>query len=84
MMEAVRTSEMLVYFNETTRRYSLEGFHLHISRSENLKSHKKLIIRPWPVVSRGSVRQREVLTSDNVYPKQRNFEGFVSLIPWRG
>jgi hypothetical protein len=25
MIEAVRTSETLVYFNETTRRYILEG-----------------------------------------------------------
>jgi hypothetical protein len=26
MMEAVRTSEMLVYFNETTRHYIPEGY----------------------------------------------------------
>jgi hypothetical protein len=29
-MEAVRTSETSVYFNETTRRYFPEGCHLHI------------------------------------------------------
>jgi hypothetical protein len=39
MMEAVRTSETSVYFNETTRRFISEGCHLHIRRRENLKSH---------------------------------------------
>jgi hypothetical protein len=29
IMEAVRTSETSVYFNETTRRYNPEGCHLH-------------------------------------------------------
>jgi hypothetical protein len=29
MMEAVRTSETSIYFNETTRRYIPEGCHLH-------------------------------------------------------
>jgi hypothetical protein len=30
MMEAVRTSETSVYFNETTRRYIAEGHRLHM------------------------------------------------------
>jgi hypothetical protein len=39
MMEAARTTETLVYFNENTRRYNPEGYHLHTRRHENLKSH---------------------------------------------
>jgi hypothetical protein len=38
MMEAVQTSETLVYF-ETTRCYVPEGCHLHTHCHENLKSH---------------------------------------------
>jgi hypothetical protein len=30
MMEAVHTSETLVYFNETTQRYIPAGCHIHI------------------------------------------------------
>jgi hypothetical protein len=40
MMEAIRTSEMLVHSNETTRRYIPEDSKLHTRRRENLKSHK--------------------------------------------
>jgi hypothetical protein len=39
MMEALQTSEMLVYFNETKRRYIPEGY--HILHRENMKSHTK-------------------------------------------
>jgi hypothetical protein len=39
MMAAARTPETLVYFNENTRRFNLEGYHLHTRRHENLKSH---------------------------------------------
>jgi hypothetical protein len=39
MMEAVRTSEMSVYFNETKGRYTLEESRLLTRRSEILKSH---------------------------------------------
>jgi hypothetical protein len=39
MMEAVRTSEMSVNFNVTTRRYIPEDSILHTRRRENLKSH---------------------------------------------
>jgi len=42
MMEAVRTSEMSVYF-ETTRRYNLESCRLHTRRRENLKSHNSCL-----------------------------------------
>jgi hypothetical protein len=40
MMEAVSTSELSVYFHETTRHYITEGCHLHIRHLENLTSHK--------------------------------------------
>jgi hypothetical protein len=39
MMEAARTSETLVNFYQTTRRYNPEDSHLHTPRRENLKSY---------------------------------------------
>jgi hypothetical protein len=39
MMEAARTSEKLVNFYKTTRRYNPEDSHLHTHRRENLKSY---------------------------------------------
>jgi hypothetical protein len=39
MMEAVRTSETSVYFNDTTWQYIPEGCHLHTRRRENPNSH---------------------------------------------
>jgi cell division protein FtsL len=39
MMEAICTSETSVYFKHTTRRYISEGYNLHISHHDNLKSH---------------------------------------------
>jgi hypothetical protein len=38
MTEAVRTSEISVYINETTWCYNPEGSNLHTQHSENLKS----------------------------------------------
>jgi hypothetical protein len=43
MMEAARTSETLVNFYQTTRRYNLEDSHLRPHRRENLKSYLKII-----------------------------------------
>jgi hypothetical protein len=40
MMGAARTSETLVNFYQTTRRYNPEDSHLHTHRSENLKSYR--------------------------------------------
>jgi hypothetical protein len=40
MMEAARTSETLVIFYQTTRRYKPEDSHLRTHRRENLKSYK--------------------------------------------
>jgi hypothetical protein len=39
MMEAARTSETLVNFYQTTRRYNPEDSHLPTHRRENLKSY---------------------------------------------
>jgi hypothetical protein len=38
-MEAARTSETLVNFYQTTRRYNPEDSHLRTHRRENLKSY---------------------------------------------
>jgi hypothetical protein len=42
MMEAARTSETLVTFHQTTRRYNLEDSHLHSRLRENLKFYKNI------------------------------------------
>jgi 16S rRNA C1402 (ribose-2'-O) methylase RsmI len=39
MMEAARTSETLVNFYQTRRRYNPEDSHLHTRRRENLKPY---------------------------------------------
>jgi hypothetical protein len=39
MMEAASTSETLVNFYQTNRRYNPEDSHLRTHRRENLKSH---------------------------------------------
>jgi hypothetical protein len=39
--EAAGTSETLVNFYQTTRRYNPEDSHLHTHRRENLKSYKE-------------------------------------------
>jgi hypothetical protein len=39
MMAAARTSETLVNFHQTTRRYNPEDSHLRTHRRENLKSY---------------------------------------------
>jgi hypothetical protein len=39
MMEAARTSETLVNFYKTTRRYNPEDSHLRTHRRKNLKSY---------------------------------------------
>jgi hypothetical protein len=39
MMEAARTSETLVNFYQTTRRYDPEDSHIRTHRLENLKSY---------------------------------------------
>jgi hypothetical protein len=39
MIEVARTSETLVHFYQTTRRYNPEDSHFHTHRRENLKSY---------------------------------------------
>jgi hypothetical protein len=52
MMEAARTSETLINFYQTTRRYNPEDSHLRTHRRENLKSYltdkKSLSGLSWP------------------------------------
>jgi hypothetical protein len=43
-MEAARTSETLVNFYQTTRRYNPEDSHLLTHHCENLKSYKEKLI----------------------------------------
>jgi hypothetical protein len=43
MMEAARTSETLVNFYQTTRRYNPEDSYLRSNRRENLKSYFYLL-----------------------------------------
>jgi hypothetical protein len=44
MMEAESTSETLVNFYQTTRRYNPEDSNLHTHRRENLKSYMRLTV----------------------------------------
>jgi hypothetical protein len=43
LMEAARTSETLVNFYQTTRRYNPEDSHLRTNRRENLKSYSVIL-----------------------------------------
>jgi hypothetical protein len=43
LMKAASTSETLVNFYQTTRRYNPEDSHLHTHRRENLKSYLGII-----------------------------------------
>jgi hypothetical protein len=48
MLEAARTSETLVNFYQTTRRYNPEDSHLRTHRRENLKSYfEKSLYEIW-------------------------------------
>jgi hypothetical protein len=51
MMEAARTSETLVNFYQTTRRYNPEDSHLHTHRLENLKSYRVVTSPIYTVLS---------------------------------
>jgi hypothetical protein len=44
-MEAARTSETLLNFYQTTRRYNPEDSHLRTHRRENLKSYITLVLK---------------------------------------
>jgi hypothetical protein len=56
-MEAARTSETLVNFYQTTRRYNPEDSHLRTHRRENLKSYlMKNVFKDHVVRGRGDAR----------------------------
>jgi hypothetical protein len=63
-MEAVSTSETLVNFYQTTRRYNPEDSHLRTHRRENLKSYTSKISN-YDDVKR--VNNTEVKKSDSCY-----------------
>jgi hypothetical protein len=44
MMDAARTSETLVNFYQTTRRYNPKDSHLRTHRGENLKSYEEVSV----------------------------------------
>jgi hypothetical protein len=44
MMKAARSSETLVKFYQTTRRYNPGDNHLHTHHRENLKSYYKMVV----------------------------------------
>jgi hypothetical protein len=56
MMEAARTSETLLNFYQTTRRYNPEDSHLRIHRRENLKSYitQPVSTYPWKLCEQRS------------------------------
>jgi hypothetical protein len=56
-MEAARSSETLVSFYQTTRRYNPEDSHLRTNRHENLKSNKTFNYKtaPLPLVKMSMV-----------------------------
>jgi hypothetical protein len=75
MMEAARTSETLVNFYQTTRRYNPEDSHLRTHRRENLKSYTNHFIRLRTVVKIKTFREgidtfvergSKVMTENNI------------------
>jgi hypothetical protein len=44
MMEAVNTSEIFIYFYDTTRRNIPEGCQVYTRRCDNLKSHRSFSV----------------------------------------
>jgi hypothetical protein len=61
MMEAARTSETLVNFYQTARRYNPEDSHLRTHRREKLKSYYREHIR------------KTTVNIDIAYPKDHNY-----------
>jgi hypothetical protein len=55
MMEAARTSETLVNFYQTTRRYNPEDSQLRAHRRENLKSYVRNEVSHPPVKNGNAV-----------------------------
>jgi len=74
IMEAVRTSETSVIFNETTRRYIPEDYKLHTLRRENLKSHNF----PWT----NSLRLDQEWDCDQDVQERNGWISCYALPPW--
>jgi hypothetical protein len=68
MMEAARTSETLVNFYQTTRRYNPEDSHLRTHRRENLKSCKEKLV----------CKQDASFSSAATHRQRRNIFAFVN------
>jgi hypothetical protein len=64
-MEAARTSETLVNFYQTTRRYNPEGNHLHTRRRENLKSYSYILNPTGPPSTTVDVSREETAQAHN-------------------
>jgi hypothetical protein len=86
-MEAARTSENSVYFNETTWRYIPESCRLHICRRKNMQSQ---ILIDWLIgwlISIGWDCVSELLSlTDIVHPprRQKSMENNSGMIYWQG
>jgi hypothetical protein len=61
MMEAARTSETLVNFYQTTRRYNTEDSHLRTHSRENLTSYMMMIPIILDLLSKHGLRRLERL-----------------------
>jgi hypothetical protein len=66
MMEAACTSETLVNFYQTTRRYNPEDSHLHIRRRENLKSYLLHLTNITSLAKKIHVNQKYLRSSNNI------------------
>jgi hypothetical protein len=61
--------ETSVYFNKTTRRCIPEGYHLHIRRLENPKSHKLRVLSSMILFPYASTLSSGTSDSENSYPE---------------
>jgi hypothetical protein len=82
MMEAARTSETLVNFYQTTRRYNPEDSHLRTHRHENLKSYEILAVysenRTKPMNTL-CVQNVKLMFKQVVYTVTAGFKGLTPL-----
>jgi hypothetical protein len=65
MMGAARTSETLINFYQTTRRYNPEDSHLRTHRRENLKSYKSQVRCEVPRVDPRTLQRKNKGTPTN-------------------
>jgi hypothetical protein len=72
MMEAARTSETLLNFYQTTRRYNPEDSHLRTHRRENLKSYMLYDVLNFPM------NAKDIQSFSGTYKYTVRYPGFVS------